>query len=162
MEEDSEGDDDDDDDEAGSSSGTDEEEEDEEDLDEDADPELRRKIEEALAVNGIHAATGSDDESEEEYMDDDQMMAIDAQLAAVFKARADEKKFGKGMSISSMRAGFTFADRRSRCRCSARSHSLQKPCAGPRRHVPQETAYKSFHCPLDSAPHRAHCRHRPG
>ncbi|CAL1703687.1 unnamed protein product [Somion occarium] len=67
------------------------EEDDEEDMEE--DPELRRKIEEALRVNGINAATGeSDDESDEEFMDDDQMMAIDEQLAAVFKARADEKR----------------------------------------------------------------------
>ena len=74
-------------------------EEDEEDLDEEADPELRRKIEEALAVNGIRAAD-SEDESDEELMDDDQMMAIDEQLVAVFKARADEKKLGKGPSTS--------------------------------------------------------------
>ncbi|PSS32180.1 hypothetical protein PHLCEN_2v2053 [Hermanssonia centrifuga] len=72
--------------------------EDDEDLDDAGDPELRQKIEEALRVNGIHAATeDSDAESEEETMDDDQMMAIDAQLAAVFRARADEKKFGKGV-----------------------------------------------------------------
>jgi DNA polymerase phi len=75
-----------------------EDDDDEEDLDEAADPELRRKIEEALRVNGIQAATGeSDEESEEELMDDDQMMAIDEQLAAAFRARADEKKLGKGM-----------------------------------------------------------------
>ena len=73
----------------------DDEEEDDEDLDEAADPELRRKIEEALRVNGIQAATGeSDDESEEELMDDDQMMAIDEQLTEVFKASASGKKKG--------------------------------------------------------------------
>ncbi|THG98713.1 hypothetical protein EW026_g3515 [Hermanssonia centrifuga] len=72
--------------------------EDDEDLDDAGDPELRQKIEEALRVNGIHAATEDfDGESEEETMDDDQMMAIDEQLAAVFRARADEKKFGKGV-----------------------------------------------------------------
>ncbi len=76
--------------------------EDDEDLDDAGDPELRQKIEEALRVNGIHAATeDSDVESEEETMDDDQMMAIDEQLAAVFRARADEKKFGKGNALSS-------------------------------------------------------------
>lgn len=69
-------------------------EDDEEDILE--DPELRRKIEEALRVNGVQAATGeSDDESEEELMDDEQMLAIDEQLAAAFRARAEEKK-GKG------------------------------------------------------------------
>ncbi|KAI0340127.1 hypothetical protein BDW22DRAFT_1486396 [Trametopsis cervina] len=72
--------------------------EDDEELDDEDDPELRRKIEEALQVNGIHAATGdSDDESDEELMDDEQMMAIDEQLAAVFRARADEKRLGKGV-----------------------------------------------------------------
>lgn len=72
--------------------------EDDEEIDEEVDPELRRKIEEALRVNGIQAATGEsdDDSEEEELMDDDQMMAIDEQLAAVFKARSDERRLGKG------------------------------------------------------------------
>jgi DNA polymerase phi len=56
------------------------------------DPELRRKIEEALRVNGIEPATGETESEEEELMDDDQMMAIDEQLAQVFRARANEKK----------------------------------------------------------------------
>ncbi|KAF5386843.1 hypothetical protein D9615_001886 [Tricholomella constricta] len=71
-------------------------EEDEDSNDEEEDVELRNKIEEALRVNGIEAATGDSDE-EEEYMDDDQMMAIDEQLVAVFKNRANEKKTGKGV-----------------------------------------------------------------
>jgi len=65
--------------------------------DEEADPELRRKIEEALRINGIDPATGETD-SEEELMDDDQMIAIDEQLAQVFRARANEKK-GKSQSF---------------------------------------------------------------
>ena len=70
-------------------------------MDDEEDPELRRKIEEALRVNGIQAATGeSDSESEEDLMDDEQMMAIDEQLAAVFRARASEKKLGKGETTS--------------------------------------------------------------
>ncbi len=69
---------------------------DEDEDDDEEDPELRRKIEEALRVNGIQAATGdSDDESEEDLMDDDQMLAIDEQLSAAFRARAEERK-GKG------------------------------------------------------------------
>ncbi|KAK7689133.1 hypothetical protein QCA50_007824 [Cerrena zonata] len=72
-----------------------EDEEEEEDMED--DPELRRKIEEALRVNGVEPATGdSEDESDEELMDDEQMMAIDEQLAAVFKARSDEKRQNKG------------------------------------------------------------------
>ena len=66
---------------------------------EEADPELRRKIEEALRVNGIEPATGETDSEEEELMDDDQMMAIDEQLAQAFRSRANEKK-GKSHSLS--------------------------------------------------------------
>jgi len=61
-------------------------------VEEDDDPELRRKIEEALRVNGIEPATGETESEEEELMDDDQMIAIDEQLAQVFRARANEKK----------------------------------------------------------------------
>lgn len=61
------------------------------------DLELRNKIEEALRVNGIQPATGETDSEDEELMDDDQMMAIDEQLAQVFRSRTNEKKGGKGM-----------------------------------------------------------------
>ncbi|THH32974.1 hypothetical protein EUX98_g1203 [Antrodiella citrinella] len=76
---------------------------DDEDSDDDGeiedDPLLRAAIEEALSVNGIKASEGdSDDDSDEEFMDDEQMMAIDDQLAAVFKARADERG-GRGKSF---------------------------------------------------------------
>jgi DNA polymerase phi len=60
------------------------------------DLELRNKIEEALRVNGIEPATGETDSEDEELMDDDQMMAVDEQLAQVFRSRTNEKK-GKGM-----------------------------------------------------------------
>jgi len=63
--------------------------------DEEADLELRNKIEEALRVNGIEPATGDTDSEEEELMDDDQMMAFDEQLAQVFRSRANEKKSGR-------------------------------------------------------------------
>lgn len=80
--------------------------EDEDSDDEDIDMELRKKIEDALQVNGIEAATGdSDDDSDaddEDLMDDDQMMAIDEHLAAVFRSRADEKKSGKGQLLICM------------------------------------------------------------
>lgn len=59
---------------------------------EETDPELRRKIEEALRINGIEPSTGETDSEEEELLDDVQMMAIDEQLAQVFRARANEKK----------------------------------------------------------------------
>ena len=54
---------------------------------------LRRRIEEALEVNGIEAATGySDEDSDGELMDDDQMMAIDEQLADIFRVRVKTSK----------------------------------------------------------------------
>ena len=58
--------------------------------------ELRRKIEETLKINGIEAATGNSDEESEDLMDDDQMMAIDEQIAQVFRLRMNEKKSFKG------------------------------------------------------------------
>ena len=83
---------DDDDDEQASSDENDVEDDDDEGV-----QELRRKIEEALRVNGIEAATeNSDEDSDEDLMDDDQMMAIDEQLAQVFRLRVNEKKTSKG------------------------------------------------------------------
>ena len=76
------------------------EDNDDEDEDEEPDLELRSKIEEALRASGIEPAEGSegdDDSEEEELMDDDQMMAIDEQLAEIFRSRASAKKGGKGM-----------------------------------------------------------------
>ncbi|KAH9842530.1 DNA polymerase phi-domain-containing protein [Rhodofomes roseus] len=86
-----------------------EDEDEDEDADEEEDLELRKKIEEALRINGVEAATGeSDDESEEELMDDDQMLAIDEQLAAVFRARATEKK---GKDVDAQREATHFKNR---------------------------------------------------
>jgi DNA polymerase phi len=88
----------------GKSSGSSSEDDDEADdsNDEAPDLELRQKIEEALRINGIEAATGDTDDSdeEEELMDDDQMMAIDDHLADVFRSRAGEKKGGKGKPLT--------------------------------------------------------------
>ncbi|KAF8652685.1 hypothetical protein AX16_004190 [Volvariella volvacea WC 439] len=66
--------------------------EDDDSKDEPVDLELRKKIEEALRINGAAALS---DESDEELMDDDQMMAIDEQIASAFRARATEKRAGK-------------------------------------------------------------------
>ncbi|EIW84995.1 hypothetical protein CONPUDRAFT_47531 [Coniophora puteana RWD-64-598 SS2] len=67
--------------------------------DDEAAQELRRKIEEALKVNGIGAAEGDSDESEEELMDDDQMMAIDGHLAEIFRSQTGDKKAGKAVDL---------------------------------------------------------------
>ncbi|KAH7910650.1 DNA polymerase phi-domain-containing protein [Hygrophoropsis aurantiaca] len=93
-EEDSEGDEDEEEEETSDAS-----EESDEDDDEEATLEVRRKIEGALRANGIQAATkDSDDESEEDLMDDDQMMAIDSHLAEIFRSRASEKN-GKDVNV---------------------------------------------------------------
>ncbi|KAJ4488037.1 DNA polymerase phi-domain-containing protein [Lentinula aciculospora] len=76
---------------------------------EEVDEELRRKILEALSVNGIEAANEDDDESEEEYMDDDQMMAIDEQLAEVFRSTVNEKKASK--DVDAQREATQFKNR---------------------------------------------------
>lgn len=82
---------------SGSGLDSDSEREADEDEDEEPDLELRSKLEAALRTGGINLADGSEGESdsEEEVMDDDQMMAIDDQLAEIFRSRADEKG-GKG------------------------------------------------------------------
>ena len=160
-----------------SSSSVEVDEDDEDDVDEAADLELRRKIEEALRVNGISAATGeSDDESEEDLMDDDQMLAIDSQLAAAFKARAAEKRGGKGKwfavvvpplsSLSSpsvryhmRRVAHIWLERRRRR--AEGGDALQEPRARPARHLRQEAADEPAHSPPPPAPRRADRRDRP-
>lgn len=81
-----------------SSSPSDDDDEEEEEGDEEELQELRRKIEEALKVNGAEAdADGSDDATDDEdLMDDDQMMAIDEQLAEVFRSQVNSQKTSKG------------------------------------------------------------------
>lgn len=89
----------------------DDSDEDAEDQDEDlatgdVDPEFRRKIAEALQVAGMGNADGdeeaSDDEGDEDdnddtdsiAMDDDQMLALDEKLAAIFKSQKASKQDG--------------------------------------------------------------------
>ena len=90
----------DDEDEEDSADGEEQASSDEDDVEDDDDEgvqEARCKIEEALRVNGIEAAMENSDEgSDEDLMDDDQMMAIDEQLAQVFRLRVNEKKTSKG------------------------------------------------------------------
>jgi DNA polymerase phi len=62
---------------------------------EDVDVELRNRLVEVLQGSGIDATSDNSDD-EEELMNDEQMMAIDEQLAQVFRSRANEKKSGKG------------------------------------------------------------------
>lgn len=61
--------------------------------------ELRMKIEDALKANGAEAAIGdTDEESEEELVDDEQMMAIDEHLAEVFRSRSSDNKQNKNVN----------------------------------------------------------------
>ncbi|KAH8108174.1 DNA polymerase phi-domain-containing protein [Cristinia sonorae] len=79
-----------------SDSDEDEDEDDDDEGDLEENSQLRAAIEEALGVNGLKVSEDDEDEdSDEELMDDDQMLAIDEQLAAVFKARAEEKGRGR-------------------------------------------------------------------
>ncbi|KAJ7172623.1 DNA polymerase phi-domain-containing protein [Mycena filopes] len=101
-----------DDDDSGSDSGSDSSENmGDESSDGEVDLELRRKIEEALRVNGMAAATGdgdSEDDSDEELMDDEQMLAVDEQLAQVFRLREGEKK---GKNVDAQREATHFKNR---------------------------------------------------
>ncbi|KAK0503113.1 DNA polymerase phi-domain-containing protein [Armillaria luteobubalina] len=64
------------------------------DAEEDVDDELRNKILEALKMNGVEPVTG-DTDNDEITMDDDQMLALDGQLAEVFKTRMQVGKTSK-------------------------------------------------------------------
>jgi DNA polymerase phi len=82
---------------------------DEEDATAEVDPELRRRIAEALQVNGAAAEPKEDEEEEDReeeededsedelLMDDDQMLALDDKLAEIFKSQVQAKKGKKGM-----------------------------------------------------------------
>jgi hypothetical protein len=99
-------------------------EEQEDDINEEPDIELRRRIEVALRVNGVDHATGdSEEESEEEVMDDEQMMAIDDELAEIFRSRVQNKKKGKHRLLNTGPWSLIILDR---YRCAARSNSFQK------------------------------------
>ncbi|KAJ7219138.1 DNA polymerase phi-domain-containing protein [Mycena pura] len=81
----------------------------EESSDDEVDTELRSKIEEALRVNGVTTDGGnSGDDSDDGLMDDEQMLAIDEQLAQVFRMRDSEKK---GKNVDAQREATHFKNR---------------------------------------------------
>ncbi|EGO20980.1 hypothetical protein SERLADRAFT_452123 [Serpula lacrymans var. lacrymans S7.9] len=84
-----------------------------EDLDDAEDAlQVRAKIEEALRANGIEAATGdSDADTDEDLMDDDQMMAIDEHLAEVFRSRSNEKASKDYSGVDAQREATHFKNR---------------------------------------------------
>ncbi|OJA13731.1 hypothetical protein AZE42_02950 [Rhizopogon vesiculosus] len=90
-------------------SDEDEDEESELDGNDEAALALRKKIEDALKANGIEAAAGdTDEESEEELADDEQMMAIDEHLAEVFRSRSGDKQ---GKDVNAQREATHFKNR---------------------------------------------------
>lgn len=84
------------------------EEEDEDEATAGVDPEFRKRVAEALQVSGMadaegedEAESGSDNESDTDSiaMDDDQMLALDDKLAAIFKSQTSAGKQGNKASI---------------------------------------------------------------
>ncbi|KAL4076956.1 DNA polymerase phi-domain-containing protein [Scleroderma yunnanense] len=61
--------------------------------------EMRKKIADTLKASGMDGVEddGLDEESDEDLMDDEQMMAIDEHLAEIFRSRKDEQKSKKGV-----------------------------------------------------------------
>ncbi|KAJ8597910.1 hypothetical protein M405DRAFT_2131 [Rhizopogon salebrosus TDB-379] len=79
------------------------------DGDDEATLALRKKIEDALKTNGMGGAAGdTDDESEEELADDEQMMAIDEHLAEVFRSGSGNKQ---GKDVNAQREATHFKNR---------------------------------------------------
>ena len=68
-------------------------------IDLDADPELRDKVAAALGMAGIAADEEAESDEGEILLDDDQMMALDDQLAAAFKAHSSDRKSAKGQLV---------------------------------------------------------------
>ena len=139
--------------EGSASESEDDQDEDEDDQeDEEPDLELRSKIEEALRASGIEPADdseGEDDSEEEVVMDDDQMMAIDSQLAEIFRSRASEKKGGKGESHQCYCRLFGVIHDFFRCQCPTRGYPLQEPRSRPSRYLRQETTDQRLYPTLD-------------
>ncbi|KIM59218.1 hypothetical protein SCLCIDRAFT_10017 [Scleroderma citrinum Foug A] len=66
--------------------------------DEDAQ-QMRKKIVDELEASGVDGVPGddSDEESNEELLNDEQMMAVDEHLAEIFRSRKDERRSKKGV-----------------------------------------------------------------
>ena len=131
-----------------------------------ADPELRKKIEEALRASGVEPADDSkDDDTEEELMDDDQMMMVDEQLAGIFRSRASEKRGGKGMELPMEPGSFTLTYAFSRRKCSTRSYPFQEPRSRLGGYLCQETTlqplYSAFGSTSTPACHQCKSRREP-
>jgi DNA polymerase phi len=67
------------------------------------DMELRLNLENAMRANAMHVIGSDSDSADDEGFDDDQMMAIDNQLAEVFRAQATKRNPTTGKSHNSWR-----------------------------------------------------------
>jgi DNA polymerase phi len=113
------------------------------------DVELRDQIKKALQDDAIEALSGkSVSDSDEELMDDDQMLAMDEKLVAVFKAKLGEKRAGQGwwlallVTICSCRMqALTLSDKRS----TLRTESLPLSTRLSRNSLPVLTSSVSFY-----------------
>lgn len=121
--------------------------------DEDAQ-QMREKIADALKANGMDSVADdeTDGESDEELMDDEQMMAVDEHLAEIFRSRKDERKSKKGLQLflDLPFISLTFF----RGRRSTRSNPLQEQGPRPFRYLCQERTSKSAQHPTYSSSSR--------
>lgn len=78
-----------------SSDDDDDDDEDDSDSEIDVDEDFKNELLKALQENGVAADMESDadgEETEEEYLDDDQMMALDDKLADIFRLQGGGRK----------------------------------------------------------------------
>ena len=86
-----------DEDEQGSSGEEESGESEPDEVDDEAADKVRKKIEDALKASGVGVGEdNSEDSSDEELMDDDQMMALDDTLAEIFRTRTNKRKSKQG------------------------------------------------------------------
>jgi len=122
-------------------------ESDSEEGDEAAD-DVRQKIKDALKANGMGIAEDSSEaDSDEELMDDEQMMALDDTLANIFRARTNERKSKKGPWTCFLDVPFGCSVDVSRGRCPTRSDTLQEPSSRSRGYLCQAGVSESSQHP---------------
>jgi hypothetical protein len=121
-----------------SSSGEDDNSAEKDSDDAETNSELRKRLGQTLGINAIDHNNSSDD-SEEDLMDDEQMMAIDEQLADLFRSRVNEDNAKKSMFPSCL-TQFLLMGLLFRCRRATRSNTFQKSSFGPHRHFCQAAA----------------------
>lgn len=134
------------------------EESDSEEGDDKAADQVRKKIEDALKTSGMDVGKDhSEEDSDEELMDDEQMMALDHTLAEIFRTRANERKSKQGaLTFFFPRRAFIGTGMLkciSRGRRSTRSNAFQEPSPRPRGYLCQtgdsESSQRSTRATLD-------------